>query len=297
MPQLKANGLQLEYDSFGEPANPAILLIMGLGGQMVLWPPNFCQQLAGAGYYVIRFDNRDIGLSEYIRGHARPNLLRAGVQLRLGMRPKAPYSLQDMAADAVGLLDALGIERAHVVGASMGGMIAQLMALDAPARLRSLTAIMTSSGNPRLPQASLALQFRLARPRGSHDRSSVIADSMRTWRLIGSPAYPPHADELRASVTAHYERAYHPGGIARQMLAILAAENRAPRLGRVTTPTLVVHGQHDPLVPVAAAHELARLIPQASLQILPGMGHDFPPALMPVIGQRMIAHMRQADST
>lgn len=295
MTQATANGIRLEYECFGDESRPALLLIMGLGGQLTLWPEPFCRQLAEAGFYVIRFDNRDVGLSEHIHGHSRPRLLRAGLMARLGKQLEVPYRLEDMAADALGLLDALGVERAHVAGASMGGMIAQLLALDTPQRLRSLAAIMTSSGNPRLPQASMGLQLRMVRPRRRHDRDAIIADSMRTWRLIGSPAYPPSEAELRARVAQEYDRAYYPRGIAQQMLAILAAGNRAPRLGQITTPTLVIHGEADPLIPVAAAHELAQLIPGASLEALPGMGHNLPEPLLGRIAGHMIMHMRGAD--
>jgi pimeloyl-ACP methyl ester carboxylesterase len=295
MPQVPANGIQLEYETFGKPTDPAVLLIMGLGGQLTLWPESFCQRLAQGGYYVIRYDNRDVGLSSKIESAGRPDLMRAGIRFTLGLPVKAGYTLDDMAADAVGLLDGLGIARAHVVGMSMGGMIGQLLAARSGGRLRSFTAVMTSSGNRRLPQPSLKLRLRLTRKPKKLDRESVIRHSMETWRLIGSPAYPTDDATLRAMVERDQKRCLFSRGLARQTLAIMASPSRVPLLQQIRVPTLVIHGQDDPLVPVAAAHELARRIAGAQLEVIPGMGHDLPEALVPRIAGLILPHLRQAD--
>lgn len=290
MPTVQANGLSLEYESFGRPEDPPLLLIMGLGAQMVIWPLPLCQQLAAAGYYVIRFDNRDIGLSSRLSHLGKPRLMLAGIAQTLGMPLRAPYSLDDMAQDTVGLMDALGFDSAHVVGLSMGGMIAQLVAARHPARVRSLTLIMTSSGNPRLPAPSLKLRLRLVKPPAKFDRDSLINHGIQTWRLIGSPAYPADETALREMVSGAFDRSHHPRGVARQTAAILAARSRVPLLKRIIAPTLVLHGQDDPLVPVAAARELVRHIAGARLEEFPGMGHDLPAVLLPRIGELIIAH-------
>jgi pimeloyl-ACP methyl ester carboxylesterase len=296
MPQAQANGIKIEYETFGKPSDPALLLIMGLGGQLVLWPESLCKLLAAGGYYVIRYDNRDVGLSSKIESAGKPDLMRAGIRYTLGLKIKAGYTLDDMAADAVGLLDALGIARAHVVGLSMGGMIGQILAARHGGRLRSFTAIMTSSGNPRLPQPSLKLRLRLTRKPKKLDRESVIRHSMETWRLIGSPAYPTDDATLRAMVERDQKRCLYGRGMARQTLAIMASPNRLPLLPKIQAPTLVIHGAADPLVPVAAGRELARRIAGAQLEIIPGMGHDLPEQLVPRIAGMILGHVRQADA-
>ncbi len=291
MPIAQANGLKLAYETFGNPQHPPLLLIMGLGAQMILWPEDLCERLAAGGYHVIRFDNRDIGLSDKLDHLGRPRLLRAGLAHTLRLPLRAPYQLADMAQDTVGLLDALGIDRAHVVGLSMGGMIAQLLAAQHPSRVRTLTLMMTSSGNRRLPGPSMKLQLRLvSRPQGA-DRESLIQHAMQTWNLIGSPAYPPDQAELRVRMERHHDRSYHPRGIARQTLAIMASPSRVPLLGRIEAPTLVIHGDADPLVPVAAGRELAQRIAGAQLEVVPGMGHDLPAPLLPRFGELILGHL------
>ena len=295
MPQAQANGIKLEYETFGNPADPAVLLIMGLGGQLTLWPESFCKLLAQGGYYVIRYDNRDVGLSSKIDSAGKPDLMRAGIFHTLGLPVKAGYTLDDMAADAVGLLDALGIARAHVVGLSMGGMIGQILAARHGGRLRSFTAIMTSSGNRRLPQPSLKLRLRLTRRPKKLDRESVIRHSMETWRLIASPAYPTDDATLRAMVERDQKRCLYGRGMARQTLAIIASPSRVPLLRQIRVPTLVIHGQDDPLVPVAAGRELARRIAGAQLEVIPGMGHDLPEGLVPRVAGLILGLLRQSD--
>lgn len=295
MPSVRANGLQIEYESFGEATHPAILLIMGLGGQLVMWPDGFCAGLARAGYRVIRFDNRDVGLSTKLDHLGKPALLRASLAYTLGLPVRAPYTLDDMALDTLGLMDALSIESAHVVGISMGGMIAQLLAGRHLARVRSLTSIMSSSGNPRLPGPTLPVRLHMIRRPARRDREGLIAHGIRTWRLIGSPGYPDTEAELREKVARQIDRNVHPAGFVRQMTAIMASKSRVPLLRCIQVPTLIIHGKQDPLVPVAAAHDLVRHLPQARLEIIDGMGHDLPRALLPRIEALILEHVGEAE--
>jgi pimeloyl-ACP methyl ester carboxylesterase len=295
MPQARSNGINLEYETFGDKGAPPIVLIMGLGAQLVLWPDELCAALAGAGHYVVRFDNRDVGLSTKLETPRRVRLLRAALAARIGLPVRAPYTLDDMARDTVGLLDALELPRAHVVGASMGGMIGQIVAAKHPQRVDSLTLIMSTSGNPRLPQARLDLRLRLLRRPLAGDRETLVRYSMDLWRAIGSPEYPPAEDVLRAKVERSYDRSSYRHGLARQTLAIIASGSRVPLLRRIEAPTLVIHGADDPLVPVAAGHDLAQHIPGARLNIIPGMGHDLPAPLLPTFSKMILQHAREAE--
>jgi pimeloyl-ACP methyl ester carboxylesterase len=292
MPQVRANGINLEYETFGDRGAPPIVLIMGLGGQLLLWPDEFCAALAAGGHYVIRFDNRDVGLSTKFEHPRSPRLVRAALASLIGLPVQAPYTLDDMAQDTVGLLDALELPRAHVVGVSMGGMIGQIVAAKHGDRVDSLTLIMTTSGNPRLPGPRLDLRLRLVRPPAGQDRDTLIRHSMETWRLIGSPEFPPDETTLRAKVERSYDRSSYRHGLARQTLAIIASGSRVSLLKRITAPTLVLHGADDPLVPVAAAHDLAQHIPGARLEVIRGMGHDLPPPLLPRFAELILAHAR-----
>jgi pimeloyl-ACP methyl ester carboxylesterase len=279
MPQLHANGLSLEYDERGERGAPALLLIMGLGAQMTLWTDAFCDLLAGRGLRVIRFDNRDIGLSQKLHGAPVPPLDEIVRGLMTGKPPAVPYLLDDMAADAAGVLDALGIEAAHVVGASMGGMIAQLLAAHHPRRVRSLVSIMSTSGRYGLPPGKPeAMQVLLERPAGT-DRQSVVEHSVLLARAIGSPAYPVPDDMVRAFAERTYDRSFYPEGMPRQYAAIVASGSRETLLPRIAAPTLVIHGDADPLLPVEHAHDTAGLVPSARLEVIEGMGHNLPPQL------------------
>lgn len=292
MPQVRANGINLEYETFGERGAPPIVLIMGLGGQLLLWPDEFCAALAAGGHYVVRFDNRDVGLSTKLEHPRRPRLIRAALASIVGLPVKAPYTLDDMAQDTVGLMDALELPRAHLVGVSMGGMIAQIAAARHAGRVDSLTLIMTTSGNPRLPGPRLDLRLRLVRRPAGDDRETLIRHSMETWRLIGSPEYPPDETTLRAKVERSYDRSSYRHGLARQTLAIIASGSRVPLLRRIAAPTLILHGEDDPLVPIACAHDLAQHIPGARLEVIQGMGHDLPPALLPEFARMILAHAR-----
>lgn len=291
MAKARTNGIELEYETFGDSARPPILLIMGLGGQLIHWPESFCETLAEEGYYVIRFDNRDAGLSTRLSGHGQSKLLHAGLKSLLGLRVRAPYTLDDMAQDTVGLLDALKIESAHIVGVSMGGMIGQILAAKYPQRVKSFVCWMSSSGNPRLPGPSLKVRLRMVTRPPKNDRESLIQHLIGTWRLIGSPAFPIEPQALRAKIARAIDRAYYPAGLARQTLCILASGSRVRLLKQIQAPTLVLHGSDDALIPVAAAYDLARHIPGARLEIIRGYGHDLPPQLLPQLAQRVLNHI------
>jgi pimeloyl-ACP methyl ester carboxylesterase len=281
MPQVKANGLSFEYDITGKDGDEPILLIMGLGGQMTLWRQPFLDKLAAKGYRVIRFDNRDVGLSEKLESLGPPDMgpvLAAYVQ---GQLAPAAYDLSDMAADAVAVLSALGIERAHIVGASMGGMIAQLVAADHPERTLSLTSIMSTTGNRALPPAKPEAMAVLntPAPNPNADIEGYLASALASARVIGSPGYPVNEAEHRAFATSNVQRSYYPVGFLRQYAAVLASPDRRPKLATIKAPSLVIHGEDDPLVPVEAGKDTAAHIPGAELLLIPGMGHDVPPAL------------------
>ena len=297
MPRAGTNGLSLEYEISGDPAAPPILLIMGLGMQLTSWPPALRDGLAAQGFRVIAFDNRDAGLSTRIRVRRRPNLVLQIARAWARLPVRAPYTLEDMAEDSVGLLDALGIGRAHIVGASMGGMIAQVIAAAYPERVLSLTSIMSSSGNRRVSQAHpAARRALLSRPGDPADPESVIRHLVGVWGVIGSPAYPPDPAELRQRIEHSVRRAYHPAGVAQQLLAILASGDRRRMLAKITAPTLVIHGAADPLVPVAAGRDTAQHIRGAQLRVIDGMGHDFPAPLVPTMVDAIAAHCRAADA-
>ena len=281
--KLLANGLQFEVDLQGPPAGEPLLLIMGLGMPLLGWPEELVADLAGRGFRVIRFDNRDIGLSQGFERLGVPSLARASLRYMLRLRVHSPYSLADMANDALGVLDALGIASAHVCGASMGGMIAQHIAAKSPERVRSLMLIMTTSGARHLPQPRLAVRRALLQRPASAAVPDVVAHLERLLKIIGSPMYLPDPARQRQRLTAMIERAWRPDGSARQLLAIAADGDRTPLLGRIHARTRVLHGQADALVPVAAAVDLQAKIPGAVLDIVPGMGHDLPLALLPRI--------------
>ena len=278
--KVQANGITIEVDEQGPPGGEPLLLIMGLGMQLIGWPDELVQLLVARGFRVVRMDNRDIGLSQGFDHAGVPPLLPAMLRHALGLPVHAPYGIADMAADALGVLDALGIPRAHVCGASMGGMIAQHLAARHPGRVASLTLMMTSSGARGLPQASLKVRRLLAsRPDGS-DVEAVVAHLQRVLATIGSPDYPPDPARLRARLLASVQRAWRPQGTARQLIAVIADGDRSALLPRIEAPTRIVHGHADPLVPVAAGHDLAARIRGAVTDIVPGMGHDLPLPLL-----------------
>ncbi len=276
MPIADANGIRIAYDEFGDAAREPILLIAGLGTQRIRWAAPFCTALAARGYRVIRFDNRDAGGSTHFADRVPPDLGALVATLMAGKRPDIPYSLYDMAADAIGLMDVLKIDRAHVVGRSMGGMIAQIMASDYPARVRSLTSIMSSTGNPALPQAAqdvMGLMLRPA-PDPQHDREAFVAHRIAFARRIAGTAFDEAAH--RAIVLAELEGGHDPAGAARQLAAMVAGGDRRARLATIKAPTLVVHGTDDPLILPECGQDTAASIPGAVYLPIDGMGHDIP---------------------
>lgn len=293
MPQITANGIAIEYEAHGDPKNPPLLLVMGLGAQLTLWPIELVEALVQRGYYVIRHDNRDIGLSEKF-GHAGvPNFRRVALMRMFGLRARLPYRLTDMADDAAALLSELGIDKAHVVGASMGGMIVQLMAIHHPDRLLSMTSIMSTTGNPRLPRPRPeAMKALLNRAPANATLEDVIPIGFRVARAIGSPAYPTPEERLRERIARDFNRSFCPEGAARQISAIMDDGDRRKRLKQVRVPSLVIHGIDDPLVPVEGGRDTAAHIPGAKLLELPGMGHDLPLELVETIADALAKHAR-----
>jgi pimeloyl-ACP methyl ester carboxylesterase len=286
---IQAHGLRIAVEDQGPRTGPVVLLIMGLGMQLIAWPQPLVQSLRDQGFRVVRFDNRDIGLSQGFDDVGVPSMALAALRYALHLPVHSPYRLADMAQDAVAVLDALGIAQAHVCGASMGGMIAQHLAASAPQRVASLTLMMTTSGARALPRPSWAVQRTLlSRPRGPGTNAAVdwIVHMLRT---IGSPGYPPDLQALRARALESVQRAWHPAGSARQLLAIVADGDRTPLLQRITAPTRIVHGMADPLVPLACGQHLAQHIARAETDFIPGMGHDLPDALLERFAQG-IAH-------
>lgn len=296
--KIKANGIDIEVEDTGadgsQSERPVVVLIMGLGMQLVAWPPALVQALVDAGFRVVRHDNRDIGLSQHFDELGLPNLVWTFLRQRLGLPIRSAYSLNDMALDTVGVLDALKIERAHIVGVSMGGMIAQRVALSAPQRVASLTSIMSTSGARGLPQPrSEVVRALLGRPR-STALPDLLDHYVRLYGLIGSPGFPTEQGLLRERISIGLRRSYHPAGTMRQMVAIAADRARAAALAAIRCPTLVIHGTADPLVPLAAGKDTARRIPGARLHTIEGMGHDLPVGVVERILEPLIPHLRDA---
>jgi pimeloyl-ACP methyl ester carboxylesterase len=273
-----ANSIEIAYEAFGDRDDPGLLLIMGVGAQMLHWDERFCRLLAGRGFHVIRFDNRDVGLSAKIEGGPRADLEAA----LAGDASSASYTLADMAADAAGLLDHLEIAAAHVVGASMGGMIAQLLAINHPQRVLSLTSIMSTTGDRAVGRPRPEVLPVLTTPAPA-DRDGYVEYQVHAYKMIGSPAFPPDEGYLRRRAGAVYDRCYYPDGFRRQLVAILASGDRTDALAGVRVPTLVIHGEDDPLIPFSGGEATAKAVPGARLLAIPGMGHDLPIELWPTI--------------
>lgn len=289
MAKIRANGIDIEYESHGSERDPALLLIMGLGAQLTVWPVPFVEALVARGFRVIRFDNRDVGLSTKIERAGVPNLYAIVAQQFLRFRPQVPYTVADMAEDAAGLLDALGIRSAHVVGASMGGMIAQHLAARNSDKVLSLTSMMSTTGNPMLPMASFdAMRALIRRPR-SQSIDSLVAHGMELTRTIAGPGYPMDEEVLRARVRENIERASYAPGFTRQLAAIIADGDRRSMLRRLRVPTVVIHGTTDPLIPLACGRDTAANIPGARLVELERMGHSLPLELVPAIVEAIAA--------
>lgn len=294
--KIKANGIDIEVEDTGG-TGPVVVLIMGLGMQLVAWPLQLVDALVAAGYRVIRHDNRDIGLSQKFDDKGVPNLLWESIKLKLGVTLRPPYSLNDMALDTVGVIDTLGIAQAHIVGASMGGMIAQRVALAAPQRVLSLTSIMSTSGAKGLPTPKPAIiRALMASPKG-REREAIMKHYVELLRVIGSPAYPMEESQVRERIMAGLNRSYAPMGTLRQMVAIAADTGRAKELATITTPTLVLHGKADPLVPFACGQDTAQRIPGARLFGIDGMGHDLPPEVIDLMLPSMLEHLHTSNGT
>ncbi|PKN69093.1 MAG: alpha/beta hydrolase [Chloroflexi bacterium HGW-Chloroflexi-5] len=295
MPNAFANGIQIEYETFGEPSSPALILIAGIGGQMIGWDEELCKKWAEKGFYVIRFDNRDVGLSTKIEEAGVPDLNTAMTALRNGAKVNAPYSLADMADDAAGLLDALKIDKAHICGISMGGAITQTIAFKHPSRVRSMTQVYATTGNPELPLPQPEI-MKLLLTTPPAEREAYIDYQMKLYKTIAGPGFPFDEDWHRNLAGRSYDRAFYGPGKARQFLATLTQGNRKPFLASITAPALVIHGADDPLVPVAGGIDSAESIPGAVLMIIEGMGHDMPHgSAWPRIVEAVAAHIRKAD--
>jgi pimeloyl-ACP methyl ester carboxylesterase len=279
MAKAAANGISLEYESFGDPKAPTVLLINGLGSQMTRWPEAFCARLVERGLRAVRFDNRDTGLSTWLPADT-------------------VYRLEDLAADCAGLLDHLGVEKAQIVGVSMGGMIAQAVASEFPGRTLSLTSIMSSTGNPDLPPSTPAAWAVISQPPPDPKANleAFLDHQVNNAETIGSPAYPWPAGALRARALGEYTRAYNPAGVARQMEAIRTSGDRRARIRTITAPTVVLHGADDPLVPVDGGRDTAASIPGAELRVIPGMGHDMPPALYDIFLDAIMRAVERAGA-
>ena len=298
--KIKSNGIDIEVEDSGPGApgesRPAVLLIMGLGMQLVAWPPELLEGLTRAGYRVICHDNRDVGLSHRFEALGKPNIVWQSIKYKLGLTPRAPYSLADMAADSLGVLDALGIAQAHVVGVSMGGMIAQRLALQAPHRVLSLTSIMSTSGARGLPPPRPEVLRALLKRPSDHRQPAMTAHYVKLFKLIGSPAFPMPDAALRERIAQAFARGFYPVGTLRQTLAVVADTTRAGQLSQLRVPTLVVHGKADPLVPYACGEDTARRIPGAQLVGIEGMGHDLPPGVVLRLLDALLPHLKAAGA-
>ncbi len=292
MTAIRANGITIEYEESGPADGPVIVLVRGLGTQLIYWPETFYAPMAAAGYRVIRFDNRDCGLSSKMDHLGDVDPAAVIKQVGAGDAVDVPYTLDDMADDIAGLLDALNIERAHIVGISLGGMITQTIAETHPDRVISMTSIMSSSGNPNLPKPSPEIMATLfSPPDDAADRDGKIEDEVKSMRMTGSPGYPLSAAEARDLATRAYDRCYHPAGVKRQMAAARSQGDRRRRLQRITRPALVVHGRDDVLILPQAGRDTAENIPDAEYVEVPGMGHDIPPALGGKLAAIVLAHI------
>lgn len=288
--------IELCYEDWGDEQAPPLLLIMGLSAQMLLWPEGFCEQLVQKGFRVIRFDNRDIGLSSKVKVRSKDmhDLLRMA-RFAVGLRSPAPYTLFDMADDVIGLLDHLGIDRAHIAGASMGGMIAQILAGKYPQRVRSLAVIFSSTNQPFLPPPKPAAITPLMKgPGKGASEAELIAHSVKLFSIIGSPAYPVPRQEQEAFAQRLLTRSYHPAGVKRQFMAVLSSGNLKPWAKKIRVPTVVIHGDRDPLLRPACGRAVARAIQGSRLHLVAGMGHDLPQGLWPKLTGLLADNARQA---
>lgn len=291
-----ANGIQIAYEDIGELEAPAVLLIMGFSAQLTLWPEAFCELFVAKGYRVIRFDNRDIGLSTKLDGlRVAGSMWSRLARYQLGRPSPAPYTLVDMTEDTCGLLDHLKIESAHVVGASMGGMIAQILAAEHPERTRSLGILFSTTNQPLLPPPSPRALLALIKGPADPGREAVIANSVKARQIIGSPRYPESLEAIETAATLDYERDYTPAGMVRQFAAATGTGSLLSYAKRVVAPTVVIHGSADPLIRPAGGRAVAKAIPGAVLHIIDGMGHDLPAQLHPEITDTLVDTFQRAS--
>ncbi len=295
MPSAQANGIALEYQTFGDPGARPLLLLRGLGTQMIQWDPAFCQAIADSGHHLVIFDNRDVGLSTHFHDAPVPPMGELVKALAAGERPAVPYDIDDMAGDVIGLMDALGFESAHIAGISMGGMIVQQTAIRHPQRVRSMTSIMSSTSEPGLPGPSPEAQAALTEP-SPPEREAYLDYSVRTGRVFTGDGFPYDAEARRELAGRVYDRAFDPAGIARQMAAIVASGSRTQGLAALAVPSLVIHGSSDPLIPLAAGQATADAIPGAEMLVVEGMGHDLPPGAWPPIVDALARHTERSES-
>lgn len=294
MPSIQANGIFIEYDIFGNPSSPPLLLIMGYGGQMILWDTEFCDRLAGKGLYVIRFDNRDVGLSSKIEDADDYDFDDVMEAILRGEEVHVPYTLEDMAADTIGLMDGLGLGKAHVMGASMGGMIAQIMAINYPGRLLSLISLSSTTGNPeisagRTPDENFQPISPVSAP---HEREAQIEYAVQGMQELAGPGFEFVEEHILGVARVSYDRCFYPKGVERQLLALMVSGNRRPSLEKLTIPTLVIHGDADPLVPVEGGIDTADAIPGAKLLIIEGMGHVLPKGAWDSVINAVAGHVK-----
>lgn len=296
--KIQTNGIEIAYERFGHEDSvrsnpkPCVVLVMGLGMQMIAWPMPLIDALVAQGFQVLRFDNRDIGLSTWFDQYGSPNVMMAGLKVALGIRVRSAYTLPDMANDTIGLIDGLGLKKVHIIGASMGGMIAQLVAILAPDKVLSLTSIMSTSGRASLPGPTAAARAALmTRPRNPNDLESVADHSVKTFRTIGTPNSTESDTVLRHRIMTGLKRAYHPVGTTRQLMAVAEDGSRVARLATIKAPTLVIHGDKDPLVPIAAGRDTAASIPGAKFVAIEGMGHDFAPVPLKAVTREILAFL------
>ncbi|BFM17225.1 alpha/beta hydrolase [Maricurvus nonylphenolicus] len=286
------SGIRLAYETFGDKDNPAILLIHGLGTQMIGWPESLCHQLADLGFYIIRFDNRDVGKSSNLISLGKPSLVRIGIATSLGRPANTPYTVRHMAQDTVALMDFLQVDKAHIVGASMGGMIAQWMGIAYPQRVASLTLMMTSSGRKGLPGPNLKVRMALLGNPSPSDRQACINQGVKVWKKLAGKSYPSTEAEVTHFVTRSVDRGYNPLGIMRQLSAIMADSERCARLREIDRPTLVIHGDDDPMLPLPNGIDLWHRVPNAQMEVIEGWGHDLPVGVIPRLVNLIFEHIR-----
>ena len=299
MAKILSNGLKLEVEEFGRPSDPSVLLIMGLSAQLTRWPDAFIESIVEEGFHVVAFDNRDIGLSEKLISERATSPMAVALLNTVGLASLlAPYKLTDMAKDTVGVLDALEIERAHVIGASMGGMIGQIVCAEHPERIKSFTALMSSTNNPDLPRAHPKVSWQVMTARKpSATREELIDITLGIWELIGTKNSGRDPVEFRKQVAASIDRSSSPSGIRRQMAAIIATRDLREWTRNITAPSLVVHGSEDPLVPFQNGLDIAAEIKDARMEIIEGMGHDLPPKYLTEVVDHVLEHLCSAENS